>query len=277
MASVSTIIDFLISRKFGSFAIIAKAFASLDKNENSENSKKVAEIEEFKNSLIALNHSDLVARYNFELTKEENERFYNQKNANADFVHWSKAAHWTIDEAIALSLGKDPSVVTFKEIDNLKGKTAFAKAFALRRDLALRAAQSRQINEMNTPQLFINWFNGIAIDIPKNLQDEVSKLTESNINWREEYLKLKNDYDQLAARFSTQQKPESTRKANNILEAFTAIAIDAYGYDPRAEKSSAPQDISDALDKIGAKGSPKTIRAWLREGAELLPSQNHKT
>jgi hypothetical protein len=42
--------------------------------------------------------------------QEEGERFFNRPHANADFDHWSKAAHWTLDEAIALSLGKAPEV-----------------------------------------------------------------------------------------------------------------------------------------------------------------------
>lgn len=277
MASVNAIIDFLISRKFGSIAVIAKALSNLEKNENGDNSKKVAEIDTYKSNLAALKHDDLIALYNSELTKEESERFYNQKYAIADFVHWSKAAHWTIDEAIALSFGKEPSVVTWKQIDSLKGKTAFAKAFAKRRDLTIRAAQSKQINEINAPQIFINWFDGVQIDIPKILQDEVSKLSESNINWHEKYLKLKKDYDELESRLSTQVKPESTRKLNNVLQAFTAMAIDAYRYDPRAEKSFATQDICNALAKLGAVGNIKTIRSWLKEGAELLPSKPNKT
>jgi hypothetical protein len=43
----------------------------------------------------------LLTLYNEELAKKEKERFKKQRYANADFVHWAKTAHWTVDEAIA--------------------------------------------------------------------------------------------------------------------------------------------------------------------------------
>ncbi len=276
MPSIETIISFLVSRKFGSTAILAPALANFDKTENSENSKKVAEIEEYKLTLRNAQSNDLLTLYNGELVKQENERFYNQRYANADFVHWAKAAHWTLDEAIALSFGKEPEIVTWKEIEKLKGKTAFAKVFAKRRDLALRATSWKKFGDTIPPVIFISWAIEINIELPNALIEEVTKIGGSTINWHEQYLKLKADYDVLAAQSTNTQKPESTRKTNNVLQAFTAIAIDAYGYDPKAEKSTAPQDIANALEKLGAVGNPKTIRSWLREGAELLPSNPNK-
>ena len=276
MPSTEAIISFLVSRKFGSTAILAPALANFDKTQNSENSKKVAEIEEYKSTLRNIQSNDLLVLYNEVLAKQEKERFYNQLYANADFVHWAKAAHWTLDEAIALSFGKEPAIVTWKEIEKLKGQTAFAASFAKRRDLALRATRWKKFGDTIPPVIFISWAKEINIELPNALIEEVKKIGGSATNWHEQYLKLKADYDVLAAQPTNTQKPESTRKTNNVLQAFTAIAIDAYGYDPKAEKSTAPQDIANALEKLGAVGNPKTIRSWLREGAELLPSNQHK-
>lgn len=276
MPSIETIISFLVSRKFGSTAILAPAFANFDKTQNSENSKKVAEIEEYKSTLRNIQSNDLLVLYNEELAKQEKERFYNQRYANADFVHWAKAAHWTLDEAIALSFGKEPEIVTWEKIEKLKSQTAFATSFAKRRDLALRATRWKKFGDTIPPVIFISWAKEINIELPNALIEEVTKIGGSATNWHEQYLKLKADYDVLAAQPTNTQKPESTRKTNNVLQAFTAIAIDAYGYDPKAEKSTAPQDIANALEKLGAVGNPKTIRNWLKEGAELLPSNHHK-
>jgi hypothetical protein len=66
-------------------------------------------------------------------------------------------------------------------------------------------------------------------------------------------------------------KPESTRKIDNLLQALTCIAIDAYGHDPKSNKSTAPSDIANALSKLGKNFDQKTIRGWLKEGADLLP------
>ncbi|MEO6118558.1 MAG: hypothetical protein ABIP37_05750 [Methylotenera sp.] len=276
MASTETMVSFLVSRKFGSTAILAPAMASFDKAPNSENMKKVAKIEEYQRTLRNAPSNELLSLYNEELAKQEKERFYNQRYAVADFVHWSKAAHWTVDEAIALSFGKEPEVVTWKKIEQLKNETVFAKTFAKRRDLALRATRWKKFGDTMPPVIFINWAKEINIELPNALIEEVTKIGGTAINWHEQYLKLKADYDVLAAQPTNTQKPESTRKSNNVLQAFTAIAIDAYGYDPKAEKSTAPQDVANALDKLGAVGNAKTIRSWLKEGAELLPSNPHK-
>lgn len=43
---------------------------------------------------------------------KERARFYNQPPAMADFGFWAKAESWTVDDAVALLLGRDPRVVT---------------------------------------------------------------------------------------------------------------------------------------------------------------------
>jgi hypothetical protein len=77
-------------------------------------------VEAFREELAALSPEELVARYEGEKRREleqlrakaeqeESERFYNHPAARADFEHWAKAAHWTLDEAIALSFGRAPN------------------------------------------------------------------------------------------------------------------------------------------------------------------------
>ena len=71
-------------------------------------------------------------------------------------------------------------------------------------------------------------------------------------------------------------KPESTRKTDNLLRALTSIAIDDYGYDPGSSKSTAPQDIANAMSNQGISFDAKTIRNWLKEGAALLPPKREE-
>ena len=72
--------------------------------------------------LAALSGEEITQRYDAEKQREcrqaveksereERERFFNLPEASADYDHWSKAAHWTLDEAIALSFGRAPEVV----------------------------------------------------------------------------------------------------------------------------------------------------------------------
>ena len=56
--------------------------------------------------------------------EEERKKFYNQPDANADFDYYCKCPYWTLDEAIALSLGKDPVKVNWNTVCSLRNSTS---------------------------------------------------------------------------------------------------------------------------------------------------------
>lgn len=63
----------------------------------------------YRSELKRLNGVDLQKLYASERAKlEEPTQPFNQPDAAADIDHWSKASYWTLDEATALSLGRDP-------------------------------------------------------------------------------------------------------------------------------------------------------------------------
>jgi len=41
---------------------------------------------------------------------------FRQSTSDADFDRWSKASHWSLDEAIALSLGRAPEIVSWGKL-----------------------------------------------------------------------------------------------------------------------------------------------------------------
>lgn len=50
------------------------------------------------------------------------------------------------------------------------------------------------------------------------------------------------------------------------------MAVDGYGYIPTASRSPLPKEIEGVLDRLGIPVSDDTIRKWLKEAAEQLPS-----
>src|SRR6185436_9706811 len=93
----------------------------------------------------------------FRREQEEQALFFHQPWANADFSHWSKAAHWTLDEAIALSFGKAPEHVTWEKVKSVAVISPFAGQYARRRDLALRAMHWKQLFDPVLPGIFLAW------------------------------------------------------------------------------------------------------------------------
>jgi hypothetical protein len=54
------------------------------------------------------------------------------------------------------------------------------------------------------------------------------------------------------------------------------MAMDGYGFDPAANRSPVPKEISDALAKKGMSLDTDTVRRWLKEAAENLPTNTDK-
>jgi hypothetical protein len=120
-------------------------------------------LEAFSRELAALTPEALVARFNEAQKKEleelqakadqeESDRFYNKPQARADFAHWSKAAPWTLDEAIALSFGRAPEIVRWEQLQKFTALgSPFVSEYARRRDLATRAVAWNQLYDPVLP------------------------------------------------------------------------------------------------------------------------------
>lgn len=143
---------------------------------------------------------------------EERARFFHQPDAAADYDHWSKAAHWTLDEAIALSLGKAPEVVTWERVNPLVHVSPFAKQFERLRDLARRAAQWGQLFHPVLPGIFLGWAKRNDIPYPKELEEKVVARGNHIVDW-------KAAYDQLAKATDTRDKGH----AAELMKAVDAV------------------------------------------------------
>src|SRR5262245_44110124 len=151
-------VDYLVGRRFPlSYLLKIPPSISLSSRGPPPDTRELRKsVEAFREELAALSPEELVARYEAEKSREleqlrakaeqeESERFYNHPAARADFEHWAKAAHWTLDEAIALSFGRAPELVRWEKLQSLTALgSPFAAQYARRRDLALRAKSWEQ-------------------------------------------------------------------------------------------------------------------------------------
>jgi len=182
-------IDYLVGRRFPlAYMLKIPPSISLSSRGPSPDTRELRiSVEAFRRELAALTPEALVARFNeakgkeFEQLRvkaeqEERERFYNHPTATADFNHWAKAAHWTLDEAIALSLGKAPELVRWEKLQSLTAVgSPFVTQYARRRDLALRAKAWEQVYDPVLPGIFLAWAKRIDIDVPAELIEAVEK------------------------------------------------------------------------------------------------------
>ena len=277
-------IDYLVNRKFpGSNAPPPiNPLSSRGRNYNYEAyQKRIADIKTYKDELFKKTQAEVKSLYDTEYDKEvnaiqlkikleEQSRFFNQPNANADFVHWSKAAHWTIDEALALSFGKSPDIVSWDKIKPFNNISAFAKDYEKRRDLALRALSWKKLYDPMLPTIFINWAKELEIELPNELIVNVQKRLGIAVNWFEEYRKIKEAYDELQNSASpakvVAEKPLSARTENNYLRLIMALANGIRDFNPAKPYVAATLIIDETgIEKI----SQETIAGYISKAHAL--------
>ena len=67
------------------------------------------------------------------------------------------------------------------------------------------------------------------------------------------------------------KKPLHTRERQTLLKMVIGMAMEQYGYNPKANRNDATAHIASDLSLSGLSIDPDTVRKWLKEAAELLP------
>ena len=229
------------------------------------NSPLLRKAKEYYDELLKLPIADLFAleREQRDLRKAEEDRpithdvvnrgwFFDQPDAQADFEYWSKAEYWTSDEAVAISFGKNPKVVTGEALKNYLGKAQFADNYLSRCDLLDRAIQSDRLPREIPPADFLEWAHQRSIPIPRELTDYLSAIE--------------------AALSQSSAKPLSDTGRDSLLKLVLGMSIDSYGYKVGETRNPATGETRDsiaaALERLDLKLTPDTIRKYLKEAEQ---------
>jgi hypothetical protein len=187
-------------------------------------------------------------------------RFFSDPYSEADIDHWSKISYWTVDEAVALSLNKDPRVVTWERIEEYKVRSGFVFQFLERRELIGRAIEAEQLLDRNTPAFFLAWAARTRFYMPDSLIDAVLSLGNQIADW-------KSEYDQLATYIEAQNESRERSEAQLQKEHDDALAalkwLDeeyqnlALGQELlQAENASLRKMLEDGQDSKALSGKP---------------------
>jgi hypothetical protein len=311
-------IEYLVLRRFPAARAVRmpSSLSSRGNGISHHNSEVLRQIRDYENELRGKPPEELQGLVDQERAKETSERraraereeqnrFFNQPSARADFEHWSKAAHWTLEEAIALSFGKAPERVNWEKIKPYVRSSRFAFEYQRRRDLALRALHRNQLYNPVLPGTFLAWAKRSDLSCPPELEAAVTARGVQVADWKKLFDELRARYDQnneqwtkiiaeknatierLVARLNELQQsapgvasavpqpaPEKTlgiRERESVLKLVIGMAVGGYGYDPKASRSPQPSEIGCDLAKCGVSLDVDTIRKWLKEAAELVP------
>lgn len=108
--------------------------------------------------------------------QEELGRFFNQPSAKADYRPWGLVASWTVDQATALALGKEPTIVTWVRVKEFVDVSIFARRYG-----QLRAfLEAEPLDFPIPPSEFVAWANGSILTLPSGLIAAVQQRKQEN-------------------------------------------------------------------------------------------------
>ncbi|MCB1518919.1 MAG: hypothetical protein KDJ19_15060 [Hyphomicrobiaceae bacterium] len=169
-----------------------------------------ASVTAFQAELVALEPDELSARVleakariasaaRAKADQEERARIYNRAEGNAEFEYWGRCAYWKIDEAVVLSMGKDPRRASWAYIKRFETVSPFARECAQRHELATRARSFGQLWELTNPGLFLGWAKQVGLEVPNELVEAVRAAGTYVTNWKDQYDNQKKLTDELSA------------------------------------------------------------------------------
>ena len=167
---------------------------------------------------------------------------FDQPEADADFPFWMNMAYWNLQEAVALSLGKDPRLVNEKALRKiyLFDTLAFPKKYMKWGKWIRRAQQSGDLPKKIRPAEFSTWAAENNLEIPTELTDLIKRPADpagfrhiENLSWNEVTITLlSGGHVQISARGITKKAPlgelkllnKTTNQPNKSFELLAALS-----------------------------------------------------
>jgi len=178
--------------------------ASLHRQKDwSEGPDLLVKLEQLRDSYISelreLSDDGLWAAAHEALLERELARPFHQSGTDADYGHFGRCAFLTIVEAVALSLGKDPRIVSWEMVHPHLGESVFASEYANRLDLVERAVIWRELPELFSPLDFLTWAHRYKLAVPSEFIENVFARGEPIKYWHDHCLELTHLLEQVQA------------------------------------------------------------------------------
>ena len=178
-------IEFIILRKFPLYKYVKygerQPPGSLSNGVVDKKLRK--EILGYEKEILSLDRPSFEKLYSqiLEETNQEREQsyFFNQPDAQADVDYWARLSSWKAEEAVALSFGKNPKVVTLKNIvQNGVKDSNFGNEFLGVLEIVTRAVEDGVLDKKLKPSVFLAWAKDLKISVPDGLIEAVNKFNK---------------------------------------------------------------------------------------------------
>lgn len=204
---------------------------------------------------------------------QESKFFFHKEEADVDMAYYLKMDVITLEEAIALCLGKNPELVSWDTVQPFSD-SYFALMYERLRKLILRAKTSGSLTDPITPKEFSRWARSKDISLPDELmklaeRDEAEDIAELTRQLKESKLEIEclqqenSELIQQNKMYKSKRAPMVTRYKSFLkLTRLLAYIMD---YNPNLKKNEAPKKAQNQLDLIGISMHDDTIRDCFKE------------
>ena len=111
-------------------------------------------------------------------------RFFEEPHAMAEFKYWVLQPDWSLEEIVALSLGKDPRVVSDDKFVHGTRGTEFSAAYSTRLKTVVRHHAAGELKERTRPAKVIEWAEEFDFPLPQELVELVRQLQQKRMRKR---------------------------------------------------------------------------------------------
>jgi hypothetical protein len=179
---------------------------------------------------------------------------------SADLAKWGAEASWTIDEAGALMIGRDPDRFPWDQVTGLRHSSPMFKRVCDFRRSASRMAEEQKWKLHVPAAKLVAWAQARGFEFPPELV--------GTVHAHEAPSSLSDDL--------TDDKL-SPREIGSLLTLAIAMAITRYRYDPRKTSSRGATAMESDVKALKMQLTAATIGKLLKRAAEKVDSEDVAT
>lgn len=212
-------------------------------------------------------------KFIFDKDSIDRDNDFHNDDMDCDYDLWSGKFYWTVDEATALSFGKDPEKFKWNDepwgVKALVDDSPFATYFVQLRKVIMADQTVGLLPEFLPPHLYLDWAARRGVDIP-HLLDEKVRVSSPFLKRFAEYETLAKQTERLEienwelkqkiqwlehrlADAAAPSKPDvgNTREKNTLLRIILGLAIKHYAF-PKPSRNAVAEKISETLSAVDA-------------------------
>jgi len=188
-----------------------------------------------------------------------------------DLPYWSAFTSVSLEDAVFLSVGREPSKASYDAVCKAYGHSDEENALLYfledRRELIANAmgCDPEDARAKVLLMAFFDWVEDTRLPIDPAFH------TALRSRFRPEPLGTDAGSNLPAIVDHPTYTSIDARERSSLHKIIITMAIDFYGYDPIALRSPIPKQIGDMAAELGLEVTVETIRKHLKQGGKLLP------